>query len=198
MIFDIIRKSKLTTATWKGGTTTQLFIYPKGTEYQKFNFDFRMSYATVEIPESTFTFMPGVIRHLMILRGELELDHTNQYKKTLKKFDQDVFNGEWPTTSKGMVMDFNLMTRNGFEGKVEAMILAGNEEKLITFSVDFHYSGVFVLHGVCEIKLNKECYHLNQGDFILLERTTMEKATIRSFSTPTEVIFAHVKKAVLS
>ena len=61
------KKSEQVSAKWIGGTTTQLAIFPATAEYTKFNFIFRMSTATVEIEESTFTFMPGVTRHLMIL-----------------------------------------------------------------------------------------------------------------------------------
>ncbi|MFI5203360.1 MAG: HutD family protein [Flavobacteriales bacterium] len=197
MKWNITRKAELTTATWKGGTTTQLFIYPDGTEYQKFNFDFRMSYATVEIPESTFTFMPGVTRHLMILRGELEIDHTNQYKKHLKKFDLDVFNGEWPTTAKGLVMDFNLMVRNGTEGNVEACVLKRGDKKPILADSSYDYSGLFVLAGDLIIRTTEDSATLHQGDFILLEHSEPTAFSLHSLSG-CEVIFAHVKKTVLS
>lgn len=191
------RKEDLITATWKGGTTTQLFIYPAGTEYQQFNFDFRMSYATVEIPESTFTFMPGVTRHLMILRGELEIDHTDRYKKHLKKFDQDVFDGEWPTTAKGMVMDFNLMTRNGAQGEIHAkIIITGNTERM-DVTPDFDFTGIYLLDGTLEITTENDHIILNTGDFILFSHATQRSFKL-SASATSEVIFARVKKSVLS
>ena len=79
--YIITKKEALKTNTWAGGTTTQLAIFPTEAEYTKFNFDFRISYATVEIPASTFTFMPGVTRHLTILKGNL-----NASLKTTKLF----------------------------------------------------------------------------------------------------------------
>ncbi len=69
----IVRRKEQKTAHWSGGTTTQLLISPSHTAYANFDFDYRMSYATVEVPESTFTFMPGVTRHLMVLKGSLFL-----------------------------------------------------------------------------------------------------------------------------
>jgi uncharacterized protein len=196
-MYTVIKKQQLITAAWKGGTTTQLFIYPPEAEYTKFNFDFRMSYATVEIPASTFTFMPGVTRHLMILRGELEIDHTDRYKKHLKKFDIDVFNGEWPTTAKGMVMDFNLMTRNGAEGKLEAMTLKQGESKSFALDPAYNLTGLYLLSGELEIKNVRNPITLNTGDFIVLDHTSFHSVSFNA-GLNCEVIFASVKKAVLS
>src|SRR5687767_165093 len=125
--YILTKKPDLKTNNWAGGTTTQLAIFPLEAEYQKFNFDFRISYATVEVEESTFTYMPGVTRNLMILNGSLEIDHIDRYKKHLNKFDIDVFSGEWPTKAKGKVTDFNLMTRGETEGNLESLVLNPGE-----------------------------------------------------------------------
>lgn len=165
-----IKSSELKTATWAGGTTTQLDIRPSTAEYQKFNFDFRVSFATVEIEESTFTFMPGVTRHLMILNGDLHIDHIDRYQKDLKKFDVDVFNGEWPTKAKGKVKDFNLMTRGSYEGTLEAVVLKKNEEKQL--DLGGHYTGIYILSGIAAGEHKSTTLLIREGDYLGIENET--------------------------
>jgi environmental stress-induced protein Ves len=116
-----------TTINWASGTSTEIFIHPSNGSFADRNFLFRISTATVEAEESTFTFFKGITRHLMILKGELELIHEGRYTKHLKPFDQDTFSGEWPTRSKGKVTDFNLMLKDGTTGSLtHHRIEAGN------------------------------------------------------------------------
>ena len=107
-----------TTINWASGTSTELFIYPSTGSFANRDFLFRISTATVEAEESTFTFFEGITRHLMILKGELELIHEGRYTKHLKPYDQDTFSGEWSTRSKGKVTDFNLMLKAGTTGSL--------------------------------------------------------------------------------
>lgn len=120
--YKIIKKQELTTAQWSGGTTTQLALFPADADYAKRNFTWRVSSATVEVEESEFTALPGVLRCLMILDGTLHLKHEGHYETTLEKFGQDNFLGEWKTVSRGRVTDFNLMTTSG-EGRVQVLEL---------------------------------------------------------------------------
>ena len=107
-----------TTINWASGTSTEIFIFPSNGSFADRNFQFRISTATVEAEESTFTFFEGITRHLMILKGELELIHEGRYTKHLKPYDQDTFSGEWSTRSKGKVTDFNLMLKDGATGSL--------------------------------------------------------------------------------
>jgi environmental stress-induced protein Ves len=192
MKYLLTRKDQLKTAKWAGGTTTQLAIFPHTAEYGKFNFDFRISYATVEIPESTFTFMPGVTRHLTILQGQLEIDHTQRYQKILRPFDQDIFNGEWLTTAKGKVTDFNLMTRGTASGISEVLLLdAKTKQELIT-NADFNYTSIFVWKGSLEIKIKDKIIPIETGDFMLVEHTGAANIDLHSLS-PSELIVCRIK-----
>src|ERR1043165_8830857 len=114
-----------TTIHWASGTSTEMFIYPSDGSFADRRFLFRISTATVEAEESTFTFFEGITRHLMILKGNLELIHEGRFTKHLKPYDQDVFSGEWSTRSKGKVTDFNLMLKNGATGSLSHDNLAG-------------------------------------------------------------------------
>lgn len=189
-MITLTKRFELKTAQWAGGTTTQLAIYPATAEYQKFNFDFRISYATVEIEESTFTFMPGVTRHLMILKGSLEIDHTGRYKKQLNRFDIDTFNGEWPTTAKGKVTDFNLMTRGETRGALKALVIGAGMEKVL-HPDDANYIGIYLLNGKAKVKFNGDEAELNEGDFALVKRDVNEDLLLSS-DTESEIIIAKV------
>ena len=176
-----IKAEHLKTASWAGGTTTQLFIEPATATYTAFNFDFRVSFATVEVPESTFTFMPSVTRHLMILKGELAIDHLQRYSKVLRCFDTDTFNGEWPTKAKGQVMDFNLMTRGGTEGKLDKVSVGKNERRRFTGLGNWdsrqlkkQYLGFFVFEGWVHLEIAQQVLKADTGDFILFENISMD------------------------
>jgi environmental stress-induced protein Ves len=106
------------TINWASGTSTEIFIYPFSGSFADRDFLFRLSTATVEAEESNFTFFEGITRHLMILKGHLELIHEGRYNKHLEPFDQDVFSGEWSTRSIGKVTDFNLMLKAGATGSL--------------------------------------------------------------------------------
>lgn len=55
---------KFNISRWSGGTTTELFIWPYGASYAERRFGIRISTATVDIAESTFTKLPGVTRYI--------------------------------------------------------------------------------------------------------------------------------------
>lgn len=105
-----------TTINWASGTSTEIFIYPSDGNFATRDFIFRISTATVEAEESVFTHFQGVTRHLMILKGHLELVHEGRYTRQLQPYDQDTFSGEWATRAKGKVTDFNLMLKEGATG----------------------------------------------------------------------------------
>jgi environmental stress-induced protein Ves len=190
----LVRKaSELKAARWAGGTTTQLAIWPEGTEYTKFNFQFRISKATVEVEESTFTFMPGVKRHLMILDGSLRIDHKGRYIKQLDKFGYDIFDGEWPTTAKGKVSDFNLMTRGKTSGKLQALILRDRNETTLDYGQNVTHSSYFVASGNVRLICGSYSATLNQGDFAFIEHENENAIIHMQAIADSEIVVASVK-----
>jgi environmental stress-induced protein Ves len=128
-----------TTIKWASGTSTELFIYPSDGSFADRNFLFRISTATVEAEESTFTFFEGITRHLMILKGKLELIHEGRYTKHLEPYEQDVFSGEWTTFSKGKVTDFNLMLKDGATGSLMHHRIETNARAAFTARTDYYF-----------------------------------------------------------
>lgn len=116
-MFKIHRFQSASTTNWSGGTTSQLFIYPEDAVFAQKNFDFRISTATIDVEESTFTPLPNYNRLLAILEGKLEIIHQGKYSKKLKKFENDRFHGSWQTSSKGKATDFNVIFNDNFELK---------------------------------------------------------------------------------
>jgi environmental stress-induced protein Ves len=147
MKFEIKKPGQYTSSRWSGGTTTELYIYPYGSNLQNLDFQFRISTATVEIEESTFTVFPGVKRIMLPLQGEMTLMHDENNPIHLKPFEQDSFLGDSITKCVGKVIDFNLMTRGNTTGKIEVIQLQPGEQ----ISVILENSVIYCFTGQAQI-----------------------------------------------
>lgn len=166
----LIPKDQQVTTKWAGGTTTQIAIYPIGANYQDRDFTWRLSTAVVELEQSTFTKLPGFDRCLMVLEGKLELKHDNHHTAILHQFEQDCFKGGWNTTSYGKARDFNLMVKEGVQGKLEQYKLMGEA------CIDVHHQAVqtegfvacYCYQGAVKVQAEEEAAVLKEGDLIML------------------------------
>ncbi len=102
-----------TTTRWSGGATTELLIPPRGAAYAQRAFLCRVSSATVELDESTFTPLPDYDRLIATLEGEIDLIHDGGPSIHLRPFEVHAFDGGSRTLSRGCCRDFNLMLRKG-------------------------------------------------------------------------------------
>ena len=170
------KEDKSKTITWASGTSTELFIYPSSGDFQKRDFLFRLSTATVEAEESVFSDFSGITRTLMLLEGKLTLIHEGRYTKELKPFDQDTFDGGWDTKSKGKVKDFNLMCKSGSEGKLTHYYLPIHENKKIDFTDEMNF--IYVENGSFEIG-NEEVL---SGGIVVFKSNQFESISIRTLS----------------
>lgn len=128
----MIKKREYSTSAWSGGTTTELFIAPEGKTYGERNFLWRLSSATVDLEESTFTALPDYDRIIMTLEGEMDLSHNGGDWIHLKEFMPHAFDGGDVTVSRGRVVDFNLMLRKGMcEGEMVPVLLKEGEEAVL-------------------------------------------------------------------
>ncbi|RNB91352.1 hypothetical protein EDM56_04735 [Brevibacillus fluminis] len=180
----ICRKQDQPTTQWSGGLTTQLAIFPKDADYSRRDFLWRLSTAKVEAEESVFTHLPGFWRHLMVLEGELLIEHEGHHRIALQPFQQDSFNGGWTTRSKGKVRDFNLMLAVGCRGALTASQIktgvhletVGNREHP-ELRVD---EAFYCLDGTITItRDDKHEVKLQEGDLLIFSNmSTMYKITI--------------------
>lgn len=130
-MFRIIKVEDYKVTNWAAGSTTELFIYPENASFAERKFLFRLSRATVEEAESTFTALPGVTRWIMPLDGRLHLefknDGQNLYHIDLEPFQPHCFKGEWHTKSVGKVSDFNLMMKDRTRGEMTRFVVPANQ-----------------------------------------------------------------------
>ncbi len=107
-----------TVSQWSGGTTTEVFIWPKDANYASREFAVRISFATVELEESDFTALPGVTRYIVPLQGGFTLSHPGSAPVVMGPMSKPYrFSGEIPTHCVGKATDFNLMLK-GVEGEM--------------------------------------------------------------------------------
>lgn len=169
----IITKSEQITSTWSGGKTTQLTIYPEEADYAKRDFKWRISTADVEVDESLFTHLPGIQRIIMILDGEMSLQHKGKHRVHLKPFEQDWFDGGWTTQSIGRVTDFNLMLADGCEGDISTIHLNDgiHSEVLDNGDSTKRSDAYYCFKGKSRMNIDeKETIVLEQGDLVILNR----------------------------
>ncbi|MBU5483187.1 HutD family protein [Clostridium sp. MSJ-11] len=167
---ELIKKEDQKTSCWSGGTTTQLAIYPPSSEYGKLNFKWRLSSAKVEVEESTFTNLPGIWRHIMVIEGKLKLNHEGHHNISLNPFEKDSFSGDWTTKSYGKVTDFNLMLNKDCSGDIYPIMLNKN----LSFTINSDSStteALYCVQGPIEIITNKDDkIALNAGDLLLINK----------------------------
>jgi environmental stress-induced protein Ves len=176
MEFTIKTSANFQTVKWQGGTTTELFIFPKEADYKLRNFKFRLSTATVETDRSDFTILNGISRKLMVLAGKISLSHEDHYSRQLNKFDVDEFDGGWKTSSSGRCIDFNLMTTGKTSGELTAIVI--DKEQHAKFKTKEHCDWIFVyvFSGNVRIEINYEVTDVRKGDLLVLN-----KQAIRNF-----------------
>lgn len=198
---EIIRENEQNTSTWSGGTTTELAIYPKGASYKDRNFAWRLSSANVDLEESSFTSLPGIWRYIMVIEGEMDLEHEGHHKAHLKPFDQDSFSGGWITKSKGKVKDFNLMLTEGYKGKVEAICVNEGVNIIEAYQNqvgNYFIQAIYCVDGEVEIEINKkQIIYISKGDLVIIRleaNPTDVEVRIASRDNKASIIKANIYK----
>lgn len=190
MNIEITKLENQVTSAWSGGSTTQLFIHPSNSEYKKLNFLFRISTATVEVEKSEFTLLPNISRKIMILDGDINIEHKNHYKKHLNKFDIDEFEGDWQTTSVGKCVDFNVMISENILSELDSVILNTNKTTQIPTNLSIKYVFIYVYSGSLELNTTQK---LNKGDFVKLDNIDSNTINIQALEN-SELIITKILK----
>ncbi len=113
-----ITQDKFKTQKWSGGQTDEIFIFPEGASYKEMSFNARISSATVELEESTFTKLPDIQRFICPLDNDLKLLSDGKIISELKPFEIFEFSGDTMITSIGKCRDFNLMIKGNCKGSM--------------------------------------------------------------------------------
>jgi len=179
----IIRKNEGKVSTWSGGMTTQLYIYPENAVYADRSFRWRLSSAKVAADESIFTPLHGVSRVLMIIEGEVSIEHQGHHSTVLKAFEKDSFSGDWTTRCIGKATDYNLMTDESCSGSMDAFSIDTAEIKEVrlndTKSPSERFSLVtdafYIIGGDVGVFIDEnERQYAHDGDLVMVTRQKEE------------------------
>ncbi len=130
MKMKLYKQGNYSTSSWSGGKTRELAIYPEGAKYLDRDFIWRLSSASSDQEESSFTRLPDYDRILMVLEGDIVLAHGEERTVGLKQYEQDTFDGAVKTKCFGnLKLDYNLIMRKGCRGRME-IIEAESEAKI--------------------------------------------------------------------
>ncbi len=180
MKYRLFTKSELVHDKWSGGTTTQLYIFPEGSDYKTKNFDFRISTATVELEESDFTPLEGINRVIMSLSGKISLKHDENMPLELAPLQIHSFSGGSKTKSYGKCTDFNLMSTSGTKAEMSYWEISA--ENSITFVPQKSIIKVFfyVYNGDAIFQLDSDIINLDSGDFLAIDNPEAGEIAISS------------------
>lgn len=197
----LLRRAAQKTIAWSGGTTTEIAIHPADSAYSRRDFLWRASSATVEADESEFTSLPGFWRLIMVLEGELELEHAGHHRARLLPFEQDAFDGAWITRSRGRARDFNLMLAEGCTGRLRVISLPGRSAMNVPGDaaparVQQHCTWRLLYAVDGSITVSGGVWRLDAGDALLLTTASPHCPTGLALSaegeTPVQVVLASI------
>ncbi|GAB1400140.1 hypothetical protein MASR1M66_15940 [Aminivibrio sp.] len=175
--YNIIKKENLKAMKWSGGTIKELFIYPEKGEYEKRNFIFVISTATVDIEESDFTLLDNFDRIILTLDNQLTLTHNGNEEVTLNKYEPHFFYGGDHTKSRGKANDYNLiMKREECCGEVACLSLAEGSivyPKISTDPLRKMFEIIFCLKGKLIFQKDSETASLYPGDIIIIDKNAI-------------------------
>jgi len=195
----VVKKSQYKTTEWSGGTTTELLIYPEESKYSDRSFKWRISSAKVGVAESVFTHLPGIARHIMVIDGQIILEHENRYKKTLGPFEQDSFMGDWKTKCYGKATDFNLMLADGFTGKLGVHFIDEGEEIDIILNngnADRITNVLYLLNGDLNVEYNRKKFNLDKNDLFYITRLHGEEKGVLKLINRSEQKLAVIQTVI--
>lgn len=165
------------TSIWSGGKTTEMFIYPEGSNFTKRDFQVRISTATVEVAKSHFTNLPGFKRYITPLDHSLKLTHDQINFVDLKPFEIYSFDGSQKTTSFNKVRDFNLMLGNGATGMLKNIVLNASQKTIpITSSLNILYC----YDGNIHVSINNENLNLGSNELLVIKENAVNEIEIHS------------------
>lgn len=178
MKYTLYKEADYKSREWMGGTTEEMAIYPKTSSYLDRNFIWRLSSATIETEQSTFSKLPDYDRVIMVLEGEVVLSYEGQRVARLAALEQDRFDGEWKTESFGKIKDYNLMVRKGNEGYLDIIFpQKANSEFTSTekSSKPKTTHGLFCKDGYFVVTAGGQSHMVNGGETFIMEYETGEE-----------------------
>lgn len=170
-----LTKDDYRVSTWSGGTTAQLAIYPETEEYADRNFLWRISSATVDLPESDYTALPDYDRFITPLNGQMILTHDGGSETDVKPLTIHEFDGAAATHCVGVCTDFNLMLRKEkAQGFMQAVTLDSENGILIEPLTKEQTMLFYVVSGTAFLKDEDDVIELCAGESVLITNEEYE------------------------
>lgn len=177
----LIKNEEFNIGKWSGGSTSEIAVFPRSAQYLERDFIWRLSSATVDLEESSFTRLPDYDRILMVLEGEAVLAHGQQRSVSLEQYEQDSFDGEIKTKCFGKIRDYNLMLRKGCQGRLE-LFSADSESHTLDLTVDSDHTngsyGIFCCEGYVIAAVNGETTMIRAGEQLVVNCGEDERGEI--------------------
>ncbi len=138
-----LRPSDARRVPWKNGRgfTDELALWPRGASFEKGDFLWRVSRATVE-ESGPFSAFPGFERVLVVTQGAgLVLEHgTLASRAQVERLVPYRFSGDWPTRAElveGRVEDFNVLCRRG-DARADVEVWTASSPRSVAAARDEH------------------------------------------------------------
>jgi len=128
----------------------------------------------------------------MILNGEISIEHKEHHSKTIKKFEQDEFSGDWETKSYGKATDFNLMTTGNTVGDLEAITLQKGEQYQFEKSKNYNFLVVYAYTGIFKFKTENHSYSIEKGDVLIIDANKTIKSFLIESILTSEIIITRI------
>lgn len=163
---------------WSGGETTEFAIYPENAKYVERDFVWRLSSASVDVEESTFTKLPDYDRILMVLEGEAVLAHGDERTVKLEAGQQDSFGGDVRTKCFGKIRDYNLIMKKGCEGKLQLADVQNAARQVVQADWGEHTHasyGFYCLDGYAVVSIGGEQHMVTKGKQMVVDLEADEK-----------------------
>lgn len=157
---------------WSGGKTWELGIFPESASYLDRDFVWRLSTASSDREESSFSKLQGYDRILMVLEGDVVLAHGDERSVHLGEMEQDRFDGGVKTRCFGkLTRDYNLIMAQGCEGSLRTAEVASEAEKVTSEAPlsDYRSFGVYVLEGYVVMNCGERSEMLHPGEQAMVD-----------------------------
>ena len=174
----LLKSNDFQVSDWSGGKTKQLYLSPLTGHYDKREFDYRLSTATVELAESQFSDLSGFHRILMSLDQTLHLHNASRQEETvLAPFTPYFFEGSDSITSRGTCTDFNLIYSDHYQGQ---MLAISDREEL---SQDEAIQFIYALSDLMVTGTGLPSLNLETGQLLIVEKDAQETELRIMFSS---------------
>lgn len=154
--FRIITPKDFIVHGWSGGTTSEIFLYPEGSDYKDKSFEVRISSADITIDGTPYSDFSGYTRLICPIKGTMDIHHKSHHSCKLNSFEVDRFDGSWLTQSYGQCTDFNLLFSQNWEGDMKKVLAPAK----LTLPCD-QYHGFFSCSDK-SLEINIKTSQLNQ------------------------------------